>query len=128
VSSAAVETALSGGYNICQFFGLPWDKNRDPREVPQFTRGWVGTLLLAMLIAVSGIKPLTLVNYSIIFGMVIMPLTYYPILTAARDPALMGRHATGKVQDALGWVFFGVIVIAALAAIPLMIASHSGQP
>ncbi|MFN2570229.1 MAG: hypothetical protein ABR537_01265 [Gemmatimonadales bacterium] len=123
-----METALSGGYNICQFFGFRWDKNVPPREVPRFTAGWVGTLLLALLIAVTGIKALTLVNFSIIFGMVIMPLTYYPILVAARDPALMGRHVTGKVQDLFGWVFFGVIVVAALAAIPLMIATHSGQP
>src|SRR5439155_259195 len=27
VARAAVETALSGGYNICQFYGLKWDKN-----------------------------------------------------------------------------------------------------
>jgi hypothetical protein len=40
----------------------------------------------------------------------------------------MGEHVTGKVQQALGWVFFGVIVIAALAAVPLMILTHSGQP
>jgi Mn2+/Fe2+ NRAMP family transporter len=76
----------------------------------------------------TGIKPLTLVNLSIIFGMVIMPFTYYPILKAAGDPAVMGEHVTGKVQQALGWGFFGVIVIASLAAIPLMIVTHSGQP
>jgi len=128
VASAAIETALSSGYNICQFFGFKWDKNVSPLEVPRFTISWTGTLILALVIAVTGIKPLTLVNFSIIFGMVIMPFTYYPILTAARDPALMGEHVTGKVQDTLAWIFLGIIVIAALAAIPLMIATHSGQP
>jgi Mn2+/Fe2+ NRAMP family transporter len=57
-----------------------------------------------------------------------MPLTYYPILTAAGDRELMGEHVTGKWQQVLGWGFFGVIVIAALAAFPLMILTHSGQP
>jgi Mn2+/Fe2+ NRAMP family transporter len=128
VASAAVETALSAGYNICQFFGFKWDKNVPPREVPRFTVGWVGTLLLGLILAMTGIKPLTLVNFSIIFGMVIMPFTYYPILKSARDPALMGEHTTRKVQDILGWIFFGIVVIAAVAAIPLMVVTHSGQP
>jgi Mn2+/Fe2+ NRAMP family transporter len=99
-----------------------------PQEVPRFTIGWVGTLLLGLIIAITGIKPLTLVNFSIIFGMVIMPFTYYPILKSARDPALMGEHTTRKVQDILGWIFFGIVVIAAVAAIPLMVVTHSGQP
>jgi Mn2+/Fe2+ NRAMP family transporter len=128
VASAAVETALSGGYNVCQFFGIKWDKNVPPQDVPVFTSTWVLMFVIALVLALTGIKPLTLVNFSIVFGMVIMPLTYYPILKAAGDRELMGEHVTGKVQQALGWVFFGVIVIAALAAVPLMILTHSGQP
>ena len=128
VASAAVETALSAGYNLCQFYDIKWDKNIPPKEAPVFTATWVGTLVVALLIAVTGIKPLTLVNFSIIFGMVIMPLTYYPILTAAADRALMGAHVSKKVLRILGWFFFGIIVIAALAAFPLMIVTHSGQP
>ncbi len=127
VASAAVETALSGGYNLCQFFGLKWNKNLPPKEAPVFTGTWVAMLLLALVLAMTGIKPLTLVNVSIIFGMLIMPLTYYPILKAAGDRALMGEHVTGTVQQMLGWVFFGIIVIAALAAFPLMILTHGGQ-
>ena len=128
VASAAVETALSAGYNWCQYFEIKWDKNVPPREVPVFTRMWVGTLIAALVLALSGIKPLTLVNFSIIFGMTLMPFTYYPILTAASDRALMGEHATKQVQRVLGWICFGIIIIAALAAFPLMIITHSGQP
>src|SRR5438309_1954424 len=116
VASAAVETALSGGYNVCQFFGLKWDKNLPPKQVPVFTATWVAMLVVALVLAMTGIKPLTLVNFSIVFGMLIMPLTYYPILKSAGDRELMGEHVTGKAQQTLGWVFFGIIVIAALAA------------
>ena len=128
VASAAVETALSGGYNVCQFFGFKWDKNLPPKQVPVFTTTWVAMLLVALALAMTGIKPLTLVNFSTVFGMLIMPLTYYPILKAAGDRELMGEHVTAKAQQRLGWVFFGIIVIAALAAFPLMILTHSGQP
>ena len=30
LAGAAVETALSGGYNVCQFFNLEWGKNCHP--------------------------------------------------------------------------------------------------
>jgi Mn2+/Fe2+ NRAMP family transporter len=128
VASAAVETALSGGYNVCQFFGFRWHKNLPPKDVPVFTGSWIATLVLALVLAMTGIKPLTLVNFSIVFGMLIMPLTYYPILKAAGDRELMGAHVTKRPLQALGWIFFGIIVIAAIAAFPLMILTHSGQP
>jgi Mn2+/Fe2+ NRAMP family transporter len=93
-----------------------------------FTGTWVGTLVVALLIAALGVKPLTLVNVSIMFGMVIMPLTYYPILKAAADRTLLGAHVSKRPLHVLAWVFFVIIVIAALAALPLMIATHGGRP
>lgn len=128
VASAAVETALSGAYNVCQFYDIKWDKNLPPRQVPQFTAMWVGMLVIGSVVVLTGIEAMTLVNVSIIFGMVIMPLTYYPILRAAGDPGLMGQHATKQWQQILGWIFFGVIVIAALAAVPLLVLTHGGKP
>jgi Mn2+/Fe2+ NRAMP family transporter len=128
IASAAVETALCVGYNTCQFFRFKWDKNLPPADVPKFTIAWVATLVLATLIALTGIPPLKLVDYSIVLGMVMMPLTYYPILMAAGDHQRMGKHATKRWQHVLGWVFLVLIGIAALLAIPLMIVTHVGQP
>lgn len=128
IGSAAVQTAMCVGYNTCQFFAIKWDKNLPPLEVPQFTMLWVGALLLAMLLALTGVKPLKLVDYSIVLGMVMMPLTYYPILMAAGDPVRMGKHATKRVQHVLGWAFLVLIAIAALLAIPLMVLTKVGQP
>jgi Mn2+/Fe2+ NRAMP family transporter len=128
ISSAAVETAMCVGYNTCQFYKLKWDKNVPQREVPIFTGLWVGALLLSLVIALTGIEPLKLVDYSIILGMVLMPLTYYPILKAARDPAQLGKHVTGTVQHRVAWVFLIAIVIAAVVAVPLMIVTKMGKP
>ena len=84
--------------------------------------------VVAFLIAVTGLRPLQLVNISIIFGMVIMPLTYYPILKTAADKNIMGEHVNGRLDTVLGTVFLILITIAAVAAIPLMIVTHSGRP
>ncbi|HZQ20032.1 MAG TPA: divalent metal cation transporter [Terriglobales bacterium] len=125
---AALETALSGAYNVCQFFNLEWGKNLSPKAVPVFTAGWVAMLVLAFGISVSISRPLTLVNISVIFGMVVMPFTYYPILKVASDKNIMKKHANSKADDITGLVFLVLITIAAAAAIPLMVLTHSGQP
>jgi len=46
LSGAAIETGLSGGYNLCQFFHLAWGKNRPAKSVPKFTATWVGMFFL----------------------------------------------------------------------------------
>lgn len=128
VAGAAVETALSSAYNLCQFFGFAWSKNKAPRSVPVFTLGWVGMLVLGCGLALSGIDPMKLLDTSIVFGMVLMPFTYWPILAAADDRRVMGRHANGPVRKAIGWGLLVLITIAAAAALPLMILTHAGTP
>ena len=128
ITGAAIETTLSSAYNVCQFFDLRWGKDLPAREAPAYTAAWVGTFALSTGIALLGIRPLKLVNVSIIFGMVVMPLTYYPILRVAADKKIMGKHVNSRAVTAIGVVFLALITAAALAAIPLMIVTHSGQP
>lgn len=128
LAGAALETGLSGAYNLCQFFNLAWGKNQPAKAVPVFTTAWIGMFVVAFLIAISGVRPLQLVNISIIFGMAIMPLTYYPILKTAADKNIMGKHVNDWLDTALGTFFLILITVAAVAAIPLMIVTHSGTP
>jgi manganese transport protein len=128
IAGAAIETGLSGAYNVCQFYKLEWGKDGPAKDVPVFTAGWVSMFLLALIIALTGVRPLELVNVSIIFGMVVMPLTYYPILRAAADKKLMGKHVNTRFDTAVGWLFLAIITAAAVAAVPLMILTNSGRP
>jgi manganese transport protein len=128
LSGAAVETALSGGYNLCQFFNLPWGKNLPPKSAPVYTTTWIAMLVLASILALSGLRPLQLVDIAIIFGMAVMPLTYYPILRVAADKGIMGDHANRMFDNIIAGVFLLLILVAAIAAIPLMVLTHSGQP
>jgi manganese transport protein len=128
IAGAAVETMLSGAYNFCQFFDFKWSKNRPVREVPAYTASWVAMVALALIIALTGVRPLQLVNISIIFGMVVMPLTYYPILRVAGDKKIMGEHVNCRTDTFVGVIFLVLIVAAAMAAIPLMIVTHFGKP
>lgn len=127
VGGAAVETALAAGYNIAQFFQFPWGKRKSPREVPLFTLCWMGAIVLGLAIASSGVNPIQIVEYSVVFAVVVLPFTYYPILRLADDKRVMGEHVNSPIVRVLGWLYLALISVAALAAIPLMIATHMGQ-
>ncbi|HZY61107.1 MAG TPA: hypothetical protein VFE38_01185, partial [Edaphobacter sp.] len=103
-------------------------KNLPPKQAPVYTASWLAMFALALVLALSGIRPLELVNFSIVFGMAIMPFTYYPILRVAADKNVMGKHVNSKLVTVLGIVFLVLIFIAAVASFPLMILTHSGQP
>ncbi|MFL6468988.1 MAG: NRAMP family divalent metal transporter [Pyrinomonadaceae bacterium] len=124
---AAIETTLSGAYNLAQFVGWPWGKQKEPGKVPRFTASWVVIIILATMIIITGIDPVEIVEYSIVFAVVILPLTFFPILMAGNDRKEMGDHANGFIARPLGWFFFILITIAALAAIPLLVITHGGK-
>lgn len=100
---------------------------RRPRNAALFTLTWLATLGLAAGIIQTGIDPINVVEYSIIFSVVILPLTYLPTLLAARDRDIMGRYANGPLADVLGIVSLIIITLAALAAIPLLVLTHGGK-
>jgi Mn2+/Fe2+ NRAMP family transporter len=83
--------------------------------------------LLAGAILMTTVDPILVTEMSVVFSAVALPLTYFPILVVANDPDYMGEHANGRLANALGVVFLVLILVAAIAAIPLMIWTRLGQ-
>jgi len=127
IGGAAVETALASAYSIAQFLRKPWGKDRKLREAPLYHASWIVMLLAGLGIASTGVNAVDIVEYSVIFAVVVLPFTYYPILRVADDAATMGRHVNGPATRALGWIYLALITIAALAAVPLMVITHMGE-
>jgi Mn2+/Fe2+ NRAMP family transporter len=127
IMGAAAETALAGAYNFAQFFGYQWGKSKKPGEVPVFTAAWMAMFAAGFAIAMSGIDPIQFVEYSVLFAIVVLPFTYYPILRTASDARVMGKHVNAKWITALGWIYFVLITAAGLASIPLMWITHMGE-
>ena len=126
-AGAALETSLSGAYNLAHFFGWPWGKFRAPAQAPRFTIAWAAIFVLGAAIMLTGIDPVKVVEYSIVFSVVILPLSYFPLLVVASDRRVMGEHVNGPVARVLGWMFLALVTLAALAAIPLLVATHGGR-
>lgn len=127
VAGAAVETCLANAYSVAQFFGWVWGRHKKPWDAPRFTVSWIVLMLLALAIILTGIDPMKLVEYAILFSILVLPLTYLPLLLLARDRHFMREHRNGLLANVLGWAFFVVILIAAIAAIPLFVLTSGGQ-
>jgi manganese transport protein len=127
VGGAAVETGLSTAYSIAQFFGWEWGRYKRPHEAPRFTFAWIATFTIALLIVLTGIPPLQLVEWSIVFSVVVLPLTYLPLMLIGNDRKYMAEHVNGGLSNTIGWSFYVVLVIAAIAAVPLYLITGGGQ-
>jgi Mn2+/Fe2+ NRAMP family transporter len=127
VGGAAVECAFSGAYSLAQFAGWEWGKYRRKRDAPRFTLTWLIFFVLAFAIVETGVDPVLLTEYAVIFSVVALPLTYLPVLLIARDRTFMGEHANGIVANVLGWLFFVILLGVSLAAVPLMLITHGGS-
>jgi manganese transport protein len=127
VGGAAIETSFAGAYNLAQFFGWRWGKKERPADAPRFTLSWLVIFALALLIVMTGYDPVKLTEYSVIFSVVALPLTYLPILLVANDHTYMGANVNGKLANVLGVLYFIVILVIAVAAIPLLVLTNGGQ-
>jgi manganese transport protein len=127
VGGAAIETSFSGAYNLAQFFGWKWGKKERPAAASRFTLSWLAIFVLALLLVMTGYDPVKLTEYSVIFSVVALPLTYLPILLVANDHAYMGANVNGKLANFLGVLYFVLILAIAAAAIPLMLLTHGGR-
>ncbi|MGN7150436.1 Nramp family divalent metal transporter [Arthrobacter sp. SAFR-179] len=124
---AALETTLSSGYTLAQFFGWSWGKFRRPAEAARFHVAMIVCLLIGMAVLATGVDPVQVTEYSVVFSAIALPLTYLPVLIVANDPQYMHEHVNGRVVNVLGMVYLVIILVASLAAIPLMIVTGAGS-
>ena len=127
VAGAAVETCLANAYSIAQFLGWRWGRHKKPWEAPRFTITWIALFVAALAIILTGIDVMTLVEFAVLFSILVLPLTYLPLLLLSGDRKFMREHANGAITKTLGWFYFAVVAIAAIAALPLYFLTSGGN-
>jgi manganese transport protein len=55
-----------------------------------------------------------------------MPLTFLPVVRAGNDRELMGEHVNRIVTRVLGWIYFAIVCVLAVAAPILLVATNGG--
>jgi Mn2+/Fe2+ NRAMP family transporter len=127
VAGAAVETCMANAYSIAQFFGWMWGRHKKPWEAPRFTITWIALFLIALLIVLTGVDVMMLVELAILFSILVLPLTYLPLLLLSGDKKYMREHVNGPLAKTLGWLYFAIITTAAVAALPLFFLTSGGN-
>lgn len=124
---AALETTLSAGYTLAQFFGWTWGKSKAPAQAARFHTTMIVCLVIGLGVLATGVDPVMVTEISVVFSAVALPLTYLPILIVANDPDYMGEHVNSRALNVAGQAYLGLILVASVAAIPLMIVTGVGQ-
>jgi Mn2+/Fe2+ NRAMP family transporter len=127
VAGAAVEPCMANAYSIAQFFGWIWGRHKKPWEAPRFTITWIVLFLLALAIVLTGVDVMVLVEFAILFSVLVLPFTYLPVLLLSEDRKYMREYVNGRLAKTLGWFYFAVISIAAVAALPLYFLTSGGN-
>jgi Mn2+/Fe2+ NRAMP family transporter len=124
---AALETTLSGGYILAQYLGWPWGKFRGPAGAARFHVVMFVTIVVGAAVLFTGVDPIMVTEYSVVFSAIALPLTYLPILVVANDSQYMGDETNGRMINTVASVYLVIILAASLSAIPLMIVTGAGQ-
>ena len=123
---AALETALSAGYTMSQYFGWQWGTFVRPSKAPRFHLVLLISIVLGALLMLTTVDPIKVTEYSIVLAAAALPLTYFPILVVANDPDYLGDQVNGRFINAIASVYLVLLLIVAIATIPLMIITKGG--
>jgi Mn2+/Fe2+ NRAMP family transporter len=120
---AGLETALSGAYAFCQYFGWNWGKRAAPRQTPLFHLAYIVMLLVAVAIALTGIDPIQLTVVTMAVAGATLPFTFGPLLIVANDREYMGDQRNTPAMNFLAGLILGLLVVVTLAVIPLLVVT-----
>jgi Mn2+/Fe2+ NRAMP family transporter len=126
IFSAAIETSMSAGYTVSQFFGWQWGKYVRPKQAALFHVMVIAAILLAVALAFTTLDPIKVTEYSIVLSAAALPLTYFPILVVANDPTYVGEKTNSRFLNALGFGYLVLLLVVSVATIPVMILSRGG--
>lgn len=118
---AAVEIALNAGYLAAQVGGWSWGANRPRRDASRFVAAFTIVLVLALILALTGVDPMQLTMVSVAMTVIVMPLVVLPFLVLMNDPRYVKDHTNGPILNATLAVLTITGAIMAIVIVPLEI-------
>jgi Mn2+/Fe2+ NRAMP family transporter len=112
---AALETALSCGYSIAQYFGWQWGKFVKPVQASRFQLVVLVSIALGAGVLLTTLDPIKLTEYAIVLSAAALPLTYFPILVVANDPAYLGDKVNCWLSNTIASLYLIVLLAASVA-------------
>ena len=73
-----------------------------PAQAARFHRRHDRGLVVGVAVLLTGVDPIMVTEYSVVFSAIALPLTYLPILVVANDPRVHGRADQREVDQHAG--------------------------
>jgi Mn2+/Fe2+ NRAMP family transporter len=123
---AALESTLSTTYTGAQFFGWDWGQDHNPKNAPIFSLVTIVAVVVAVIIAFTGIDPIQLTIYTTALAAFSLPFTFIPLFIIANDEEYMGDMRNGRLTNIASIFFLVVLTLVTLGTIPLFVLSGGG--
>lgn len=92
-----------------------------------FHLGYIVMLLVAVLLAYTGIDPVRLTVVTLVVAAATLPFTFAPLLIVANDPDYMGEQKNTRAINVVALIMLWLLVLVTIAAIPLLILTGGGS-
>jgi Mn2+/Fe2+ NRAMP family transporter len=118
---AALEITLEIAYFTAQGFGWNWSENQRPRDEARFAAAYTLTIILAALITITGIDPLTITIFSMALTAATLPVSIVPFLFLMNDYSYVRMYRNGWFSNAVVIAIISLAFVLAVVSIPLQI-------
>jgi len=118
---AALEITLEIAYFTAQGFGWNWSENQRPKDEARFAAAYTLTIILAALITITGIDPLTITIFSMALTAATLPVSIVPFLFLMNDYSYVRVYRNGWFSNAVVIAIIGIAFVLAVVSIPLQI-------
>ena len=118
---AALEITLEIAYFTAQGFGWNWSENQRPKDEARFAAAYTLTIIVAALITITGIDPLTLTIFSMALTAATLPVSIVPFLFLMNDYSYVRVYRNGWFSNAVVIAIISLAFVLAVVSIPLEI-------
>ncbi len=118
---AALEITLEIAYFTAQGFGWNWSENQRPKDEARFAAAYTLTIIIAALITITGIDPLTITIFSIALTAATLPVSIVPFLFLMNDYSYVRVYRNGWFSNAVVIAIISLAFVLAVVSIPLQI-------
>lgn len=109
--------AGSTSYAVSESFGWRQGLYRKLKEAYAFYGVIIVSVIVGIILAISGIDPIKALVYSAVANAVIAPIIIFYIIRLASSKEVMGGHKNRKIGSFFGWATFILMLLASIGAI-----------
>jgi Mn2+/Fe2+ NRAMP family transporter len=118
---AALEVTLEIAYLTAQGFGWNWSENQRPGDEARFSAVYTITILLSLLIVLTGIDPLNVTIFSMALTAATLPVSTVPFIFLMNDRRYVRDYRNGWFSNSVVLAIIGLACLLAVVTIPLQI-------